>query len=72
MVVEGSLAFLGLSVQPPDPTWGAMIFEARGDMRQNIWPLIYPSVTMVLTVLSLNIVGDWLFARNAARSAALG
>lgn len=72
MVVEGSLAFLGLSVQPPDPTWGAMIFEARGDMRQNIWPLVYPSVTMVLTVLSLNIVGDWLFARNAARSAALG
>ncbi|MCP4960070.1 MAG: ABC transporter permease [Actinomycetia bacterium] len=71
MVVEGSLAFLGLSVQPPDPTWGSMIFEARGDMRQNIWPLIYPSAVMVFTVLALNVVGDWLFARNAARAAAL-
>ena len=71
MVLEGSLAFLGLSVQPPDATWGQMIFLARGDMRQNIWPVIYPSLALVFTVLSLNVMGDWMRERNATRSAAL-
>ncbi len=72
MVLEGSLAFLGLSVQPPDPTWGQMIFQARADMRQNVWPVIYPSAALVFTVLSLNTVGDWMRTRSSARSAALG
>lgn len=72
MVLEGSLAFLGLSVQPPTATWGQMIFQARADMRQNVWPVIYPSAALVFTVLALNTVGDWLRERNAARSAALG
>ena len=71
MVLEGSLAFLGLSVQPPTPTWGQMIFQARADMRQAVWPVVYPSMALVLTVLSLNIMGDWLRKRNASRAAAL-
>jgi len=71
MVLEGSLAFLGLSVQPPTPSWGQMIFQARADMRQNVWPVVYPSLALVFTVLSLNILGDWLRQRNTARSAAL-
>ena len=72
MVLEGSLAFLGLSVQPPDATWGQMIFQARADIRQNVWPVIYPSAALVFTVLSLNTVGDWMRARNAGRSAGIG
>jgi len=71
MVLEGSLAFLGLSVQPPTPSWGQMIFQARADMRQNVWPVFYPSIALTFTVLSLNVLGDWLRQRNAARSAAL-
>ncbi len=71
MVLEGSLAFLGLSVQPPTPTWGQMIFQARADMRQAVWPVVYPSLALVLTVLSLNVMGDWLRQRNASRAAAI-
>ncbi|MDG2262869.1 MAG: ABC transporter permease [Actinomycetota bacterium] len=71
MVLEGSLAFLGLSVQPPTATWGQMIFQARSDMRLSVWPVVYPSAALVFTVLSLNIIGDWLRQRNATRSAAI-
>lgn len=71
MVLEGSLAFLGLSVTPPTPTWGQMIFQARADMRQAVWPVVYPSLALVFTVLSLNVLGDWLRQRNASRAAAI-
>lgn len=71
IVLEGSLAFLGLSVQPPTATWGAMINEGRQNMKQNLLPVVFPSLAMLFTVLSLNTVGDWLRKRNAYRSAAL-
>lgn len=71
IVLEGSLAFLGLSVQPPTATWGAMINEGRQNMKQNLLPVVFPSLAMLFTVLSLNTVGDWLRKRNAHRSAAL-
>lgn len=71
IVLEGSLAFLGLSVQPPTATWGAMINEGRQNMKQNLLPVVFPSLAMLFTVLSLNTVGDWMRKRNAYRSAAL-
>lgn len=71
IVLEGSLAFLGLSVQPPTATWGAMINEGRQNMKVNLLPVIFPSLAMVFTVLSLNTIGDWLRKRGAYRSAAL-
>jgi peptide/nickel transport system permease protein len=71
IVLEGSLAFLGLSVQPPTATWGAMINEGRQNMKQNLLPVIFPSLAMLFTVLSLNTIGDWMRKRNAYRSAAL-
>lgn len=71
IVLEGSLAFLGLSVQPPTATWGAMINQARKDIRLVLHPVLFPSAAMVFTVLSLNTVGDWLRARSAVRSSAL-
>lgn len=71
IVLEGSLAFLGLSVQPPTATWGAMINEGRQNMKQNLLPVVFPSLAMLFTVLSLNTIGDWLRKRNAYRSAAL-
>lgn len=71
IVLEGTLSFLGLSVQLPEPTWGNMINEARRDIRQTILPVFWPSLFLTLTVLSLNQVGDWLQQRAAVRSSAL-
>ncbi|MEZ5379463.1 MAG: ABC transporter permease [Acidimicrobiales bacterium] len=71
IVVEGSLSFLGLSVSPPTPTWGNMINEARRDIKVSILPVLWPSLALTLTVLSLNQVGDWFQKRRAVRSSAL-
>ncbi len=71
IVVEGTLSFLGLSVQPPEPTWGNMINEGRKDIKQTLQPVLWPSLALSFTVLSLNQVGDWLQKRAAYRSSAL-
>ncbi len=71
IVVEGSLSFLGLSVQLPTATWGNMINQARRDIDLNLLQVIAPSMALVLTVLSLNQVGDWFQKRAAFRSSAL-
>lgn len=71
IVLEGSLAFLGLSVQPPTPTWGGMINQARKDIKLTFAPVLFPSGAMVFTVLALNTVGDWLRKRGQVRGAAL-
>ena len=71
IVVEGSLSFLGLSVQLPQSTWGNMINQARRDIRVDIWQVLWPSLALTLTVLSLNQVGDWFQQRSAVRDAAL-
>ncbi len=71
IVVEGSLSFLGLSVQLPTSTWGNMINQARRDIDINLLQVVAPSMALVLTVLSLNQVGDWLQKRASFRSSAL-
>ncbi len=71
IVAEGTLAFLGLSVQPPTASWGNMINEARADVKQVIMPTIWPSLWLTLTVLSLNQIGDWLRSRSEVRESAL-
>lgn len=71
IVLEGSLAFLGLSVQPPTPTWGSMIYEGRKDIALAVHPVFFPSAAMVFTVLAMNMVGDWLRKRGQHRGAAL-
>jgi peptide/nickel transport system permease protein len=67
IVLEGSLAFLGLSVQPPTPSWGNMLNEgaslltgAKG--QTNPWLVIFPASAMFLLLISLNIVADKLRA----------
>ncbi len=67
IVLEGSLAFLGLSVQPPTPSWGNMLNEgsslltgAKG--QTNPWLVIFPATAMFLLLFSLNIVADKLRA----------
>jgi len=71
VVVEGSLSFLGLSVQLPQSTWGNMINQARRDIKVDIYQVVWPSLALSLTVLSLNQVGDWFQKRGAVRESAL-
>ncbi|MFW2335807.1 ABC transporter permease [Ilumatobacter sp.] len=71
IVVEGSLSFLGLSVQLPTSTWGNMINQARGDIKVNAMQVFWPSLALSLTVLSLNQVGDFFQKRGAVRGSAL-
>ena len=71
IVVEGTLSYLGLSVQVPEPTWGNMINEGRRDIRQTIFPIFWPGLFLTLSVVSLNLLGDWLQQRVSVRSSAL-
>jgi peptide/nickel transport system permease protein len=66
IILEGALAFLGLSVQPPTPSWGNMINEGRAFLQppqQDIWLTLWPVVTIVLFLLALNFMADRLRQR---------
>ncbi len=71
IVVEGAVAFLGLSVPPPTPTWGDMINKGRTDLDVAAHISLFPAVTMFLTVLALNFVGDKLQERYESRESVL-
>jgi peptide/nickel transport system permease protein len=60
MVAEASLTFLGLGVQPSIPSWGIMLADGREYMRAGWWMAVFPGLALMLTVLSINLVGDWL------------
>jgi peptide/nickel transport system permease protein len=58
---EATLSFLGLGVPPTVPTWGGMLAESRDQLLGGSWWLaVFPGLCIVSTVLSLNILGDWL------------
>ena len=54
------LSFIGMGIQPPQPEWGAMLSEARQYMTTSPYMLYFPGVAIVLTALSLNLIGDGL------------
>ena len=58
VTLEGALAFLGLSVNPPTPSWGNMINESRTILAQNPWLVLFPSLALCLFLLCLNFIGD--------------
>ena len=60
VIVEAILSFVGLSVSTDTPTWGGMIAEGRQIIYQAWWVLVYPLVTLFLTVLAFNQLGDGL------------
>jgi peptide/nickel transport system permease protein len=60
IISEASLSFLGLGVKPSTPTWGAMLANGREYITDAWWLVVAPGVTIMLTVLSINILGDWL------------
>ncbi len=67
IVVEGSLSFLGLGVPPPISSWGSMIGEGRESLDVAPRLAFIPAITMFLTVLSFNLVGDTLRALTDPR-----
>lgn len=60
VLLEAALSFLGLGAQPPLPSWGNMLQDARSFMMQNPWMAIFPGLALVSTVYSLNVLGDAL------------
>ncbi|MBN1836588.1 MAG: ABC transporter permease [Spirochaetales bacterium] len=60
VVIEASLSYLGLGTQPPTPSWGLMLKDARDYLIQAPWMALYPGIVLALTVLSFNVLGDSL------------
>ncbi len=60
ILTEASMSFLGLGIQPPDPSWGSMLSDARKFMEQAPWMAIFPALFIIVTILSFNILGDAL------------
>jgi peptide/nickel transport system permease protein len=60
VLTEAILSFLGMGPQPPTPTWGNIIAEGRGYMREAPWIALFPGLAIALTVLGLNLLGDGL------------
>jgi len=60
ILVEAALSFLGLGVQPPEPSWGSMLAFGRNLLAQAPWYATFPGVAIFVTVLGLNFLGDGL------------
>ncbi|HEY0294089.1 MAG TPA: nickel transporter permease [Bordetella sp.] len=60
IIAEASLSFLGLGLQPPNPSWGSMLNTAKNFMSQAPWMSIFPGAAIFLVVLGFNLLGDGL------------
>jgi peptide/nickel transport system permease protein len=65
LVNLAGLSFLGLGVGPGTPDWGRMLFENRNILFTNPVALLLPAAMIILTAVSMNLIGDWLFERFA-------
>ena len=63
LVNLAGLSFLGLGVEPGTPDWGRMLFENRTILFTNPVALLLPAAMVILTAVSMNLIGDWLFER---------
>jgi peptide/nickel transport system permease protein len=61
LVSIAGLAFVGIGVDPSTPDWGRMLYDGRELIFQNPWTAIAPALMIVLTALSMNLLGDWVF-----------
>ncbi len=60
IISEASLSFLGLGVQPPNPSWGGMVADGRNYLASAWWISTFPGIAIAATVLGINLLGDWL------------
>ncbi|MBE0617639.1 MAG: ABC transporter permease, partial [Proteobacteria bacterium] len=60
ILVESSLSFLGLGVQPPQPSWGNMLAQARDNLQSGWWVAVFPGLAIFAAVLGYNLLGEGL------------
>ena len=60
ILLEASLSFLGAGIPPPNPAWGVMVAEGRDFIVTSWWLSVIPGLAIMCTVLSMNLLGDWL------------
>lgn len=60
IILEASLSFLGLGIQPPTVSWGEMLSSGRNYLATNWWVATFPGVAITTTVLGIILLGDWL------------
>ena len=60
VLLEATLSFLGIGVQPPEPSWGNIIFESQSYFQAAPWLVFFPGIAILLTALAFNLVGDAL------------
>ena len=60
VLLEATLSFLGVGVQPPTPSWGGIINESQSYFLTAPWLVTFPGVAILLTAVSFNLVGDAL------------
>jgi peptide/nickel transport system permease protein len=68
VLVESGLSFLGLGVQPPDPSWGNMLTEGKDNIQIAWWLSLYPGLAILITVLGYNLLGEGLRDRYDPRN----
>lgn len=60
IIVEATLSFIGLGVQPRTPAWGSMLYQGREYMSTAPWLTVVPGLVITITVLGANLLGDWV------------
>ncbi|MFT0858920.1 ABC transporter permease [Ancylobacter sp. G4_0304] len=60
VLLEATLSFLGIGVQPPEPSWGNIVFESQSYFQSAPWLVFFPGIAILMTALSFNLVGDAL------------
>jgi peptide/nickel transport system permease protein len=60
IILEASLSFLGLGIQPPDVSWGGMLSDGRQYLATSWWVATFPGIAITITVLAIIFLGDWL------------
>lgn len=60
IITEASLSFLGLGVPPSVPSWGNMLASGRNYVQSGWWVATFPGIAITLTVIAINLIGDWL------------
>lgn len=68
ILLEAGLSFLGLGIQPPTPSWGGMIYDAKEVLVTAPWTSLFPGLAIATTVLAANLLGDALSDATGARS----
>lgn len=68
ILFEAGLSFLGLGIQPPQPSWGSIMSAGRQYVERAWWITVFPGACLFLLVFSINVFGDWLRDRLDPRS----